>query len=82
MEGGGGGGGVAVHGVGISHCSKICCQIPCPRANHSSQMHKNFPVLISFIQVAMVREKSGKNEKFSRSRKSQGILFSSAMHQG
>ena len=25
--------------------SKIICQIPCLRLNHSSQMHKNFPIL-------------------------------------
>ena len=57
-------------------------QIPCPPGNHSSQMHKNFLELISFIRVATVREKSGKNKNFSRSGKSQGTLFSDAMHQG
>ena len=60
--------------MGISHFSKICRQIPCPQANHSSQMHKNFLALISFTRVAMVREESGKNENFSRSGKSQGIF--------
>ena len=30
-------------GVGIQHFSKICSQVPCPRANHSSQMQPNFP---------------------------------------
>ena len=45
------------------------CQIPCSQANHSSQMHKNFLELISFIRVATVREKSGKNKNFSRSGK-------------
>ena len=64
----------AGHGVGIWHFSKICCQIPCPQANHSSQMHQNFLELISFIRVATVREKSGKNKNFSRSGKSQGIF--------
>ena len=59
---GGGGGKEAGHGVGIWHFSKICCQIPCPQANHSSQMHKNFLELISFIRVATVREKSGKSQ--------------------
>ena len=51
-------------------------QIPCPQANHFSQMHKSFPELISFIRVATVREKSGNFLK------SQGTLFSGAMHQG
>ena len=41
--GGGSGGGEAGHGVGIWLFSKICNQIPCPRANHSSQMQPNFP---------------------------------------
>ena len=36
-------GGKAGHGVGIWLFSKICNQIPCPRANHSSQMQPNFP---------------------------------------
>ena len=40
---GGGGWRKAGHGVGIWHFSKICRQIPCPRANHSSQMQPNFP---------------------------------------
>ena len=57
-------------------------QIPCPQANHSSEMHKNFLELISFIRVVTVREKSGENKNFSRSGKSQGTLFSGAMHQG
>ena len=70
----GGGGREAGHSVGMWHFSKICCQIPCPQANHSSQMHKNFLELISFIRVATVREKSGKNKNFSRSGKSQGIF--------
>ena len=39
----GGGGGRTGHGVGIWHFSKICLQIPCPRANHSSQMQPNSP---------------------------------------
>ena len=30
-----------------------------PAHRHCSEMHKNFPALISFIRVAMVREKSG-----------------------
>ena len=76
-----GGGGGAGHDVGILHCSKICHQTPCSQAIHSSQMHKNFPALISFIRVAAIREKSGKNENFSRSGKSQGILFSGTLHQ-
>ena len=38
-----GGGGVAGHGVGMWLFWKICNQIPCPRANHSSQMQSNFP---------------------------------------
>ena len=80
--GGGGRGREAGHGVGIWHFSKICRQIPCPQANHSSQMHKNFLELISFIRVAIVTEKSGKKENFSKSGKSQGTLFSGAMHQG
>ena len=86
---GGGCWGEAGHGVGIWHFFKICCQIPCPQANHSSQTHKNFLALISFISVATVREKSGKNEKIFKVReksrnfsKSQGTLFSGAMHQG
>ena len=64
-----GGGREAGHGVGIWHFSKICRQIPCPQANRSIQMHKNFLELISFIRVATVREKPGKNENFSRSGK-------------
>ena len=36
-------GGEAGHRVGIWLFSKICNQIPCPRANHSSQMQPNFP---------------------------------------
>ena len=71
---GGEGGREAGHGVGMWHFSKICCQIPCPQANHSSQMHQNFLELISFIRVATVREKSEKNKNFSRSGKSQGIF--------
>ena len=63
--------GEAGHGVGIWHFSKICREIPCPRANHSSQMHKNFLALISFIRSLW----SGKNENFSRSGKSQGIFW-------
>ena len=59
-------GGEAGHGVGIWHFSKICHEIPCPRANHSSQMHKNFLVLISFIRSLW----SGKSKNFSRSGKS------------
>ena len=39
----GGGGREAGHGVGIWHFSKICRQIPCPRANHPGQMQPNFP---------------------------------------
>ena len=35
--------GGAWHGVGIWHLSKLCSQIPCPRANHCSQMQPNFP---------------------------------------
>ena len=35
---------------------------------------QNFLELISFIRVATVREKSGKNKHFSRSGKSQGIF--------
>ena len=31
------------HRVGIWHFSKICRQIPCPRANHPSQLQPNFP---------------------------------------
>ena len=65
MSVGGGGCREAGHGVGIWHFSKICRQIPCPQANHSIQMHKNFLELISFIRVATVREKSEKNENFS-----------------
>ena len=30
-------------GWGFAFFSKICNQIPCPRANHSSQMQPNFP---------------------------------------
>ena len=33
------------HGVGVWHFSKICSQIPCPRANHSSQLQPNLPTL-------------------------------------
>ena len=66
--------GEAGHGVGIWHFSKIYRQSPCTQANHLTQMHKNFLALISFIRVAMVREKSGKNKNFSRSGKSQGIF--------
>ena len=40
---GGWGGWESGHGVGIWHFSKICSQIPYPRANHSSQMQPNFP---------------------------------------
>ena len=40
---GGEGGGEAGHRVGIWLFSKICNQIPCTRANHSSQMQPNFP---------------------------------------
>ena len=69
-----GGGREAGHGVGMWPFSKICCQIPCPHANHSSQMRQNFLELISFIRVATVRDKSGKNKNFSRSGKSQGIF--------
>ena len=36
-------GGEAGHRVGILLFSKICNQIPCPQANHSSQMQPNFP---------------------------------------
>ena len=36
-------GGRTGHGLGIWHFSKICLQIPCPRANHSSQMQPNSP---------------------------------------
>ena len=43
---------------------------------------KIFLELISFIRVVTVREKSGENKNFSRSGKSQGTLFSGAMHQG
>ena len=39
------GGERAVQGVGMWHFSKICSQIPCPRANHSSQLHPNLPTL-------------------------------------
>ena len=39
------GGKRAVQGVGMWHFSKICSQIPCPRANHSSQLHPNLPTL-------------------------------------
>ena len=35
--------GEAGHRVGIWLFSKICNQIPCPRANHSSQMQPNLP---------------------------------------
>ena len=69
------GGGGAGPGVGIWHFSKIWRQIPRPQANHSSQMHQNFPELISFIRVATVREKSGKNENFSRSGKVREFCF-------
>ena len=62
--GAGEGGREAGQGVGMWHFSKICCQIPCPQANHSSQMHQNFLELISFIRVATVREKSGKKKNF------------------
>ena len=34
----GGGGGLRAWGGEIRHFSKICRQIPCPRANHSSQL--------------------------------------------
>ena len=74
--------GEAGHGVGIWLFSKICRQIPCSQANQSRQMHKNFLELISFIRVATVREKSWKNENFSKSGKSQGTLSSGVMHQG
>ena len=37
--------GEAGHGVGMWLFSKICNQISCPRANHSSQMQPNFPTL-------------------------------------
>ena len=74
VGGGGGGHGETVHGVGIWHFSKICRQIPFPQADHSSQMHKNILALISFIRVATVREKSGRNENFSSSGRSQGIF--------
>ena len=72
---GGGGREGAGPGVGIWHFSKIWRQIPRPQANHSSQMHQNFPELISFIRVATVREKSGKNENFSRSGKVREFCF-------
>ena len=80
--GGVGGGREAGRGVGMWYFSKICCQIHCPLANHSSQMHQNFLELINFVRVATVRDKSGKNKNFSRSGKSQGTLFSGAMQQG
>ena len=42
-QAGGGGGGRQGMGVGIWRFSKICSQIPCARANHSSQGQTNFP---------------------------------------
>ena len=60
-EGGGGGG--AGHGVGIWHFSKICRQIPCPRANHSSQMQPNSPTPGCTCQISQgwTQERHNKN---------------------
>ena len=59
-------GGEAGHGVGIWHFSKICRQNPCPRANHSSKIHKNFPtpdgILLSIIPRLDARKTQGKQE--------------------
>ena len=45
------------HGVGIRHFSKICSQIPCPQANHSSQMQPNFPT--PGLHIAVKYPKAG-----------------------
>ena len=43
--------GGAGHGVGIWLFSKICSQIPCPRANHSSQLQPNFPTPVKYTKA-------------------------------
>ena len=53
-----GGRGEAGHGVGIWLFSKICNQIPCPRANHSSQNnnlgHKGEPSKNFFVKRGVI----------------------------
>ena len=60
-----GGGGGRAWGGDLTF-SKICRQIPCPWANHSSQMHKNFPtpggILLSIIPWLDARKTQGKQE--------------------
>ena len=65
------GAGEAGHGVGIWHFSKICLQIPCPRANHSSQMQPNSPTQGCTCQKSQgwTQERHNKNRVLKKRRR-------------
>ena len=72
VGGGGGQGGRAWCGDVTFFQNLLSNSLPTGKSFQSNA--QNFLELISFIRVATVREKSGKNKNFSRSGKSQGIF--------
>ena len=84
-----GGGREAGHGVGMWHFSKICCQIFLPTCKSFQSNAPKFPRADKFYQGCYSQGKVREKQKFFKVReksgnflKSQGTLFSGAMHQG